>query len=93
MTDSIDERLDKLIRDFDELLGNHRHIDSGKDIDNMDRLHDLGLTIDEAKVWLEQEPNYRPSDDWKHGRKSDDKVPVPARTRFISGDVNAGISV
>jgi hypothetical protein len=74
MIDSIDERLNKLIRDFDELLGKRQKTVFENDINNLDRLIDLGLTTDEAKYWLEQEPNFMPSDDSYHEPSNRRKV-------------------
>ncbi len=44
---------------------------------HLDRLIDFDLTVDEVKDWLENEPNFIPSDDSYHGKKSDDKSPEP----------------
>jgi hypothetical protein len=55
MTESVDDKLSRLSRAFDELLGKAQ-TDSAQS--NMERLTQLGLTSLEAKAWLEQEPNY-----------------------------------
>jgi len=43
----------------------------------------FGLTLDEAKAWLEQEPNYVPSDESKQREESDGEVTEPAPTTFL----------
>jgi hypothetical protein len=52
MTDSIDKRFDDLIRDFDVLLG-HPKNKTEQEADTLDTLLRYGLTMDEAKGWLE----------------------------------------
>jgi hypothetical protein len=82
MTNSIDERLDKLVKAFDELLGKHQTKIFKKDMSDFDRLIGLGLTVNEAKQWLKKEPNYISSDVSYHADKSDDKLPEPMREYF-----------
>ena len=48
-----------------------------------EQLTKFGLTLDEAKEWLEQEPNYKPADEKKHLFRTDDKEPEPLVTRYI----------
>ncbi len=53
MIDSVDERLAKILEEFDRMLGK-----PVKDEDTLSKLVHLGLTLNEAKEWLEKEPNY-----------------------------------
>lgn len=58
MKDTIEKRLDDLIRDFDELLGRHDEVEPSGIVETSKKLVSFGLTIDEAKAWLSNEPNY-----------------------------------
>ena len=56
MTDTIDDRLNKVLKDLDGMLGKSdmpRNIES-----DMDFLIHFGFTFNEAKAWLKREPNY-----------------------------------
>jgi hypothetical protein len=59
--DTIDEKLTRLLTDFDRMLNNHK-----ADQTVLKRLVRLGLTPTEAKAWLRQEPNFMSSDDGYH---------------------------
>jgi len=74
MTETIDERLRKLSKEFDKLLGKTEEQSTER---NIDRLIHFGLTLNEAKSWLKQEPNYVPSDESKHDDESDGEVTEP----------------
>ena len=45
--------------------------------DSPQKLTKFGLTINEAKAWFEQEPNYKPADEKKQHFKTDEEVPEP----------------
>jgi hypothetical protein len=64
--ETIDERLARLNRELDETLGKHQDTRFADNINDLDKLLGLGLTIDEAKYWLENEPSFTPSDDSYH---------------------------
>mgnify|MGYP001612550298 CR=1 FL=1 len=74
MTDVTDERLNKVLKEFNRMLGKFE-----EDENILDRLIQFGLTISEAKGWLEKEPNYGRSvlcsyDDSYHERSNRRKV-------------------
>lgn len=68
----IDDRLNKLIKEFDKMLGKPKKIEG-----NLERLIRFGFTLDEAKGWLEQEPNYQPSDETLQRNKPDEDLTEP----------------
>lgn len=73
MTDSIDDKLQRLKEEFDKLLGvssNIHHIETT----TPKQLTQYGLTLDEARDWLEREPNFIPSDDSYHELSNRRKV-------------------
>ena len=81
MTDVIDERLNKVLKEFNRMLGKPE-----EDEDILDKLIHLGLTLSEAKGWLKKEPNYekllfRSSDGSYHEGSNRRKV---NRTLFFS---------
>lgn len=67
---TVDERLAELRREFEASLRIHPR----SRIENLDTLVAFGLTIDEAKYWLEHEPNFMPSDDSYHDSSNRRKV-------------------
>jgi len=80
MIENIDERLKKLLRDFDDLLTESRLLQKSphvKQTTQNDLVRFFGLTSNEAKEWLKSEPNFIPSDDSYHDNKSDKKLPEP----------------
>ena len=88
MKREVDERLAKLKREFEASLRIHpkSHTQNVDSTTNLNRLIGLGLTLDEAKYWLEHEPDFMPSVDSYHGKKSDDKLPKPLNLRFSGLD-------
>ena len=78
MIDPIEDKLRKLNREFDELLGITQPLPTDNRLDNIDRLILFGLTTDEAKAWLKKEPSF-PSDASYHEPKSINKLPEPKK--------------
>lgn len=89
MTNSLDDELHKTSDELHRLAEEFRKLVGESNAENRNGVHlsekttaeqlvqRYGLTMDEAKAWIEQEPDYKSSDDWKHVRKSDDKVTEP----------------
>jgi hypothetical protein len=79
VTDAIDDRLAKILEEFNRMLGKPE-----KDEDALSKLIRLGLTPNEAKTWLENEPNFIPSDEFLQRKKSDGDFTLPDSTRSNS---------
>ena len=61
MSERVGDEFDRLNKAFDKLLANCKVTSfTTNKPDNMKFLIEYGLTYDEAKAWLEQEPNYVP---------------------------------
>ena len=56
--ETIDHRLRRLQKEFDELLGISNNNDFADETIDEQLIRFFGLTKSEAKVWLKQEPNY-----------------------------------
>ena len=82
MNESIDDELYRLTKAFDKLLGKIPRLESIKK-DNMTVLMDYGLTYNEAKAWLEQEPNYVPIRRKETPFKSDNNETEPQIVTLI----------
>jgi hypothetical protein len=77
--ETIDIRLDRLGREFDELLGNHQLINNDEDrTAKIKRLLHFGLTKEEARGWLKSEPNYKPTDESLHRKRTDGDLTEPS---------------
>lgn len=77
MTNNIDERLKRLLNDFDDLLIKVQSIQKYPDIRQTtqnDLVRFFGLTQDEAEGWLKSEPDFIPSDDSYHDSSNRRKV-------------------
>jgi hypothetical protein len=77
MTNDIDERLKRLLRDFDDLLTNTRLLKKSPNIKQTtpdDLVRFFGLTPNEAEEWLDSEPSFNPSDDSYHEPSNRRKV-------------------
>ena len=76
MSDPIRDELHRLNVEFKKLLGTSTstHV-SEKTLP--EDLIKFGLTLNEAKAWLENEPNFIPSDESYHDDETDDKLPEP----------------
>jgi hypothetical protein len=82
--ETIDERLTRINKQFDELLGNSSTVGK-KEESNLEQItRHFGLTVSEAKVWLKQEPNYKPADEKKHLRGTDEDETEPQIATHIS---------
>jgi len=77
MTDPIRDGLDRLAKEFGKLLEKPNNILSINKTTPIELVQFFGLTQKEAKAWLEKEPNFIPSDDSYHDKKSDKKLPEP----------------
>jgi len=87
MTSMVDERLNKVLKEFNRMLGKLE-----EDEDILDKLTHLGLTLSEAKGWLEREPNYekllfRSSDGSYHEGSNRRKVnrTMASKTYMVEG--------
>jgi hypothetical protein len=81
MSDPIRDELHRLNKEFKKLLENSSNTHLEKTLP--EHLTKFGLTLDEAKAWLEQEPNFKPSDEILHGNRSDEDFTEPRKDRFI----------
>jgi hypothetical protein len=80
MTDDIiGDELHRLSEEFRKLANLPTRIDEET---KPEQLAKFGLTLNEAKAWLKQEPNY-PSDENLQGDHSDEDFTEPRRGRFI----------
>ncbi|MFH0896486.1 MAG: hypothetical protein V1850_00350 [Candidatus Bathyarchaeota archaeon] len=77
MTDTINERLNRVLRNLERMLGEPEKDERRDSESNLNRLIRFGFTPDEAKGFLEQEPDYRPSTDFTRGDEPTDKYIVP----------------
>jgi hypothetical protein len=83
---SIDDKLHRLKKEFDELLGDSNNLEKANRTTPERLVQRFDLTLDEAKAWLEQEPNFMPSDGFLQRRKSDTDLTKPER-RFCATSV------
>jgi hypothetical protein len=63
---TFEERIAKLNRELDNML-----IGENQSKETPEQLRKFGLTTTEAKAWLKQEPNYIPTDDFLHRKRTD----------------------
>jgi len=77
VTNSIDDELHRLNKEFDKLLGISNSVCAIQKTTPEQLIRFFGLTTEEAKGWLESEPNFIPSDGSYHAKKSDDKLTEP----------------
>jgi hypothetical protein len=73
MSDPIRDELQRLNEEFRKLASLPT---STSEETKPEHLTKFGLTLDEAKAWLKQEPNY-PSDEILHGNRSDEDFTEP----------------
>jgi len=79
LNETNDQKLTHIIADIERLLGKS----IAKPRNEIEYLGDLGLTRDEAHMWLDQEPDYkryiflRSSDETLHKKKPDGDLTAP----------------
>jgi hypothetical protein len=77
MTDPIRDELHRLNEEFDKLLGLHEGVHLPERTTPEQLVQCYGLTIDEAKVWIEQEPDFVPTDGKKQYFRTDEDETEP----------------
>jgi hypothetical protein len=74
MSDLIDDRFKEILNEFNRMFR------KPKENENIyDKLIRYGLTHEEAKAWIDQEPNFVPSDKFLQPKKSDKDLQNPQR--------------
>ena len=68
--DPIGDELHKLNEEFRKLLGLPSNAQITEKTTTKELVQSFGLTIDEAKAWLEHELDYKPSDECLHDRRN-----------------------
>ena len=76
--DSSRDELHRLGEEFKKLADNSNPTNNIEKT-TPDQLAKHGLTLDEAKAWLEQEPNYVPADEFLQRKRADDNLTKPTR--------------
>jgi hypothetical protein len=66
--DPVGDELHRLTKEFRKLAGLPTD-SNAPETTSPEQLTRFGLTLNEAKAWLEQEPNYAPADEFSQWRK------------------------
>jgi hypothetical protein len=80
--DSIGDELHRLSEEFRKLVG--KSTDFTLEKTSPTELSKYGLTLDEAKTWLEYEPNYKPADEKKQSHRTDEDETEPPSSLYDS---------
>ena len=83
--DSIGDELHRLSEEFKKLLGDSKSETVAEKTTPEQLSKIFGLTIDEAKAWLEQEPDYKPTDGFLQRKRTDGDLTVPLKVIFKGG--------
>jgi len=77
VTETVDERLDRLIREFNKMLRKPEAIGIARNTPN--HLTEFGLTLAEAKAWFKSVENF-PHDIIKRDKKLTEESPLEVRS-------------